>query len=184
MGLAGIPGSASDPVRDFSTDLTRPAAGGLVVMRDDRAGSCTAAGSVGYTSSEGSIRKRSLHTWATAPAASSFEIPATGARGTVTLWTATATGTEGPARLCVVVRRSSTGAVVGFTDYSLPQWPSEPTQLTMAFDLAGATLAAGERLLLTVRVPSDSGRDLQLLYGQPARASNLTVTTTAGKEFH
>jgi hypothetical protein len=184
MGLAAIPGATSDPVHDYSTDLIRPAAGGRVLMRDDRAGSCTASSSVSYASSEASIRKRSLHTWATAPSAAAFEIPPSGARGTVTLWTATATGTEGPARLCVVVRRSSNGDVLGSTDYSLPAWPSELTQLTMAFDLSGATLAAGERLLLTVRVPSDSGRDLQVVYAHPSRASNMTITTTTGKEFH
>lgn len=183
MGPAAVPGTAADKLRDYSTDLTRPAAGGLVLMRDDRAGACTDPGAIAYSAAEADVRKRSLHTWATAAATAAAEIPPAGARGTLTLWTATAIGLERPARLCVVLRRSGDGSVIGSADYSLPAWPSQPTQLTVAFALSGAALAAGERLLLSVRVPADSGADLQLLYGHPSLASGMTVTTTLGKEL-
>jgi prepilin-type N-terminal cleavage/methylation domain-containing protein len=183
MTLAPIPGAAGDPVRDFSTDVTRTAAGGLAMTRDDRAGSCTAASALDYTAAESAQRRYSLHSWATPPAAALFQTPASGGRAVVSLWTRTADGGSHPGRLCVVLRRMSTGAVLGYADFALTRWPTEATELSLGFDLGGATLAAGERLLVSLRVPKDSGADLDLLYDHAAYQSRVTLTTTTGKEF-
>jgi hypothetical protein len=183
MGLTAIPGAASDPNRDYSNDITRAMGGGLTLMRDSAAGDCTSASSLSYTSSEASTRKRSVHTWASTASTAAFQTPATGGRGSLTLWTSTADGQQRSGRLCIVLRRASTGQVLGSSDFSLVSWPDRPTQLTISFDVAQLQAAAGERLLLTLRVPSDSGDDLSVLYDHAAYASNLSLTTVAGSEF-
>jgi hypothetical protein len=183
MGPAAVPGASSDPLHDFSDEVTRPANGGLVLMRDDRAGTCTDPAGLGYAPADAPERKRSIHTWSTPPSTAPFETPVTGGRGSVTRWTGTAAAQEAPGRLCVVVQRAATGEVLGSADFRLPSWPAEPARLTVAFDLARQTFAAGERVLLTLRCPQDSGGDLQLLYDHPAYAANLTLSSPAGKEF-
>jgi hypothetical protein len=183
MTAAAIPGSAGDPVRDFATDVRRAAAGGSILMRDDRSGACTDESALEYTPGEASRRRYSLHAWATAPAAAPFETAASGGRAVVSLWTRTATGTPAPARLCVALRRMSDMRVIAHSDYRLTSWPAEATQLTFAFDLDRTRAPAGERLQLVLRVPSDSGADLQLLYDHPAHQSYLTLTTVPGREL-
>ncbi len=183
MGLAAIPGATTDALKDFSTDITRAAAGGLDLVRDSLAGSCTDATAMVYTNGQAATRMQSLHTWASTLPAAAVETPVSGGRASLTLWTSTATGVDGPGRLCVSVRRASTGEVIGSSDFSLASWPGKPTQLVTAFDLANTTLAAGERLLLTVRVPADSGSDLRLLYDHPAYPSALSITAVSGKEL-
>jgi prepilin-type N-terminal cleavage/methylation domain-containing protein len=183
MTQAAIPGAATDAVPDFSTDVTRAAPGGLALVRDDRAGSCTDPAAMDYTSGDAATRRYSVHSWATAASTAAFETPASGGRGVLSLWTSTADRAAHPGRVCIVVRRMSTGAVLGAADFTLGHWPTEPTELSMGFDLAHVAMPAGERLLVTLRVPKDSGADLDLLYDHAAHQSRLTVTTAVGKEF-
>ena len=183
MGLTAIPGAASATLNDYAKDITRAAAGGLVLMRDDRAGACTGTGMTSYTNQEASTRMRSLHTWATNQSTAAFETPTSGGRASLTLWTSTASKLDRSGRLCAVLWRPATGEVLGSADFSLNTWPSSPTQLSIAFDVARAQLATGERLELTLRVPADSGADIQVLYDHPSYQSNLSFTTVAGKEF-
>jgi hypothetical protein len=181
--LAPLTGSASDPVRDFSTDVNRAATGGLALLRDTAAGPCTDATNLVYTNAETAARSHSIHTWATTVPASPYETPTSGGRASLTLWSSTADGLPHKGRLCITLRRASTGTIIGSSDFQLATWPDTPTELTTAFDLDHVALPAGERLLLTIRVPQDSGSDIRILYDHPKYASSLGLTTIAGKEL-
>lgn len=176
-------GLESDPVRDFSTDILHLLTpGGLVLQRDTRGGSCTSPSNVlTYSNAETLVRKKSLHTWASTVPAAVVETPTLGGRASLTLYTSTASGVDGPGRLCVTVRRSSNGNVIGASDFQLSSWPGSLTQLVTAFELTHVALVPGERLLLTLRVPSDSGSDLRIVFDHAKRPSNLALTLLTGK---
>ena len=181
MTAEAITGSVGDPLPDLSTEVSRPAAGGRVLTRDVRAGDCDE--DLVYTVDEAARRKRSVHTWATPPSTAAWETAVTAGRGTLTFWTQTASAAESPGRLCAVVWRAGTGEILGSTDYRLPTWPARPAQLAVSFDVSHATVPAGERLMLTLRTPSDSGADLLLLYDHAGYQSSLSMTTKAGAEM-
>lgn len=182
MTLSSALGATVDPIRDFSTDVTRAAQGGLAMLRDDRAGCGTSSDNFVYTNAEAATRRFSIHQWATRPPASgTLETPDSGGRASATLWLSTADGETHPGRVCITLRRSSTGAVIGSTDLALASFPQEATELTAAFDIVHVTLSAGEYLVLTVRVPGDSGTDVRLLYDHAKYPSTLAVTLKSGK---
>jgi hypothetical protein len=183
MTLTPITGSESDPVRDFSTDVTRAAQGGLALVRDTQAGSCTEVSNLVYQNSEAAARSRSIHTWASVSPTAEYKTPSSGGRGALTIWSSTADGLSHKGRLCATLRNGTTGELIGSSDFSLQAWPRQPTALTTAIDLDPETLAPGHRLLLTLRVPSDSGSDIRILYDHPKYASALTFATVAGKEL-
>lgn len=176
-------GATTDPVRNFSTDVIRLAPGGLALRRDNGAGACDAAGNLVYTSSEKLDRARGIHTWASNPLSAAAEIPLTGGRASLTVYTSTSSGTAARGRLCVTLRRASDGLVIGSSDFQLASWPGELTQLVTAFELRHTTLAAGDRLLLTLRVPADSDTGLRIMYDHANQPSNLAMTTLAGREL-
>jgi hypothetical protein len=183
MTLAGVGGSASDTVPDFSTDITRAAQGGLALVRDDRAGACSSPSDVlVYQNAETDRRKLSMHKWASTTPGGALEIPSSDGRASFTFFSSTATGVTGPARLCVTLQTSA-GVPLGSSDFTLQSWPGKVTELTTAFDISGRVFGAGERLVLTVRVPSDSGNDIRILYDHAAYQSALSFTSVAGKEF-
>ena len=177
LSPSAIGGLPTDPVRDFSTDVTRVATGGRVLLRDTSAGNCTDPTSMVYTNGETAARMGAFHTWATLAPAEDVETPASGGRASLTLWTSTTNGAPAPARLCVTLRRASNGAVIGSSDFKLQSWPGTATQLVTAFNLDHVVVPAGERLLLTLRVPSDSGSDLRVLYDHVSYPSSLAITT-------
>jgi prepilin-type N-terminal cleavage/methylation domain-containing protein len=183
MPLSPLTGSPSDPVQDFSSDVTRAAQGGLAMLRDTQAGACDASTNLVYTNAETDARKHAIHTWATTSPAAAYETPPSGGRASLTLWSSTADGLVHPGRICVTLRRAATGAVIGTSDFSLASWPNTPTALVTAFDLDRAAIPAGERLLLTLRVPADSGSDIRILYDHVKYQSALSLTTVAGKEL-
>jgi prepilin-type N-terminal cleavage/methylation domain-containing protein len=176
-----ITGAPGDPLPDLSREVTRNAVGGRVLARDDRAGACNQ--DLIYTAGDADRRKRSVHTWATPAPTANWETPTSAGRATLTFWTQTASAQERPGRLCAVVWRAGTGEILGSTDYQLPTWPASPTQLAISFDLAHALAPAGERLMVTLRTPSDSGADLLLLYDHAGYQSSLSVTTRTGSEM-
>jgi hypothetical protein len=180
MTLDGVPGSESDPIRDFSTDVTRAAVGGLAILRDTHTGPCTETAALVYQNAEAARRMRSIHKWATIDPANAMVIPPGGGRASLTVYASTADGTSGPAKLCATLQ-TETGAMLGSTLFSLGSWPGKVTELTTAFDLAGGTIPAGQRLILTLRVPPDSGEDLRILYDHPAYQSSLSFTTETGR---
>ncbi|MEJ7893110.1 MAG: prepilin-type N-terminal cleavage/methylation domain-containing protein [Solirubrobacteraceae bacterium] len=177
-------GATTDPVRDFSTDVLRLAPGGLALQRDTRAGACdTPSQNLVYSNLETVVRMKSLVTWASVVPGAVVETPNVGGRASLTLWTSTASGLPGEGRLCVTVRRSITGEVVGSSDFQLSSWPGTLTQLVTAFEIAHTELVPGERLLLTLRVPSDSGNDLRIRYDHAGSPSNLSLTFLTGSEI-
>lgn len=181
MTLGGIGGSSSDPVPDFSTDVTRAATGGLAMLRDDRAGSCsTPSSQLVYSNAEATPRRYSVHKWVTTVPAAPMETPDSNGRASLSLWSSTADGKSAPGRLCVTLQTDD-GVLLGSADFTLATWPSRPTQLSTAFDLAHKAIPAGARLVLTVRVPSDSGSDIRVLYDHASYQSALSFTMKTGK---
>jgi hypothetical protein len=183
MTLTPITASGSDPLRDYSNDITRAAQGGLALVRDTQAGSCTAVDNLVYTNAQAAIRSRSIHTWASVSPTAAYETPSSGGRAALTLWSSTADGVSHPGRLCVTLRNATTGELIGASDFSLATWPKDPTALVTAIELDHETLASGHRLLLTLRVPADSGSDIRVLYDHAKYASALTFATITGKEL-
>lgn len=182
MTLSSALGTTGDPLPDFSTDVTRAASGGLAMLRDDRPGCGTASDNFVYTNAEAATRRFSMHQWASRPPSSGvLETPDSGGRASATLWMSTADGESHPGRVCIALRRSVTGAVIGSTELSLASFPSSPTELTAAFDLDHVALNASEVLVLTVRVPKNSGTDIRLLYDHAKYPSTLGVTLKSGK---
>lgn len=57
------------------------------------------------------------------------------------------------------------------------------TQLVTAFEIKHTQLVPGERLLLTLRVPSDSATDLRIRYDHANSPSNLSMTFLTGHEL-
>ena len=181
MTTQAITGAPNDPLHDFSREVSRRSVGGRALARDDRAGACNQ--DLIYTAADADRRKRSVHTWATPAPTAGWETPTSAGRGTLTLWTQTADAIEAPGRLCLTVWRAGTGEILGTADYRLQTWPSSPTQLAVSFDLQRATVPAGERLMVTLRTPSDSGSDLLLLFDHAGYQSSLAVTTRKGSEL-
>jgi Tfp pilus assembly protein PilV len=180
MTTGAITGLVTDALPDLSQEVSRAAVGGRALARDDRAGACD---QLSYTGSDTARRKRSVHSWASKSPGQTWETPDSGGRATLTFWSQVASAQELPGRLCVTAWRSGTGQVLGSIDYKLPAWPSEPTELAISFDLAHVVVPAGERLMLTLRTPSDSGSDLLLLYDHPGYQTSLAITTKMGKEI-
>ena len=181
MTSEAITGAATDALPDLSKEVERTAVGGRVLARDDRAGNCNQ--DLIYTAADADRRRRSVHTWATPAPQVNWETPVSAGRATLTFWTQTASAKELPGRLCAVVWRAGTGEIIGSTDYSLQAWPSSPTQLAISFDLAHTVAPAGERLMVTLRTPQDSGADLLMLYDHAGYQSSLSVTTREGSEL-
>lgn len=182
MSLAPIPGASNDLLFDYSADIERDARGGLALLRDDRAGPCD--GDWRYTGPEADERSDSVHTWATNQTATAAELAPAAGRGLLNLWVSGTERRERAVRLCAVVWRESTAEVLGFSDYQLPSVQAgQIQQLSLAFDVAGVALAAGERVMLTLRVPADSQGDLNLYFDHAAYASGLTLPMKAGLEM-
>jgi type II secretory pathway pseudopilin PulG len=179
MGLTAPPDGES--ANDYSSDLLRSPADGLALKRDDRSGTCTQE--IPYEPSDAEPRKWSVHRWSTRPFSGAVQTLMQGGRATLTLWSHTVGGVAGAGRLCVILRRPSNGEVLGVSDFQLAHWPTTSTQLAISFDLAHATLAAGERLTLIVRNHPDSDHDLELMYDRDDTPAALTLTMTAGQEI-
>lgn len=174
------PGAATDPFRDYSNELSRPAPeglpspAGLVLMRP-AAATCA----IGPTALEAPSR---IHSWASPRVpASGFSIPASG-RAALSFWTQTRDGGAGAVTMCAVLSSMLDGVStpIGAGSYEQAEWPRRPTQVSFAWDLPATltTVAPGARLTLTVWLASASSKNVVLLYDHPSYQSSLTVTTT------
>lgn len=181
MSTDAIPGSPSLLHYDYSTDITRAATGGLALQRDDRTGPCDS--NFSYEFSQATRRAKSLHTWASPPTTAPAETSLEGGRAVFTMFTQTADAVDQPANLCVTLWQQSNQVVLGSTDFTLPTWPGEITQLSVAFDVDHANLPAGDRLMLTLRTRDASESDVVLHYDHPSYPSSLTVAMVPGKEM-
>jgi len=174
-------GPAGGTLFDYSSDLPRAVPGGLVIKGDDRDDACGTA--YRYSNASAERRKRSVHTWASVKSTQVAKTAAAGGRATFSIWTSTADGSSSPGRLCVTLWQRSTGAVLGKVQYDLPAWPDEPTPLAVSFDLEHVTIPAGERLMLTARVPSSSGSDISLFYDHAAYPGAVSIAMQKGSEW-
>ena len=182
MGTDAIGGAVSDTLYDYSNDLARTVGGGLSMRRDDRQAACGT--SFAYESVDASRRSRSVHSWASNATTSPASIAPLNPRGALTLWTSTSSGAATMGRLCVTVWRQSDGVVLGSVDYELPAWPGSPQMLSFGIELLpGAVIAAGDRVMLTLRVRQSSGSDISVFYDHPAYPSSLTLAMTPGQEL-
>lgn len=181
MSTTAIPGDPSVLHYDYSTDVTRKAKGGLALQRDDRTGPCDST--FDYEFSQATRRAKSLHTWASPPTTADAETSLEGGRAVFTMFTQTADAVDEPAKLCVTLWQQSNQAVLGSTDFTLPTWPGEITQLSVAFDVAHVNLPVGDRLMLTLRTRNASENDVVVHYDHPSYPSSLTVAMVPGKEM-
>lgn len=180
------PGSGPALPYDYSTDVGSPSRTRMRGLGLNNFGSSCV---IGYEadSAENPTQvatwKPRVHTWATRPFASAFTSPADGSDTALSVYTESATGTAGQTgRLCLTLRRqdASGGLSLIRTVASATQtWPSgaNPALTTFTFHHGAFSLAAGERLLLTVSLIDSTG-DINLVYDHPSYASVLTVETT------
>jgi prepilin-type N-terminal cleavage/methylation domain-containing protein len=174
------PDDSSLPLNDYSNEISRPpptglsSPAGLVLQRSTTAGCPT-----DYSTTDASTKKSQIHSWATLAFSSAFTTPATGGRAALSFWTQTVDGVAGHETLCITLRDAATGLAVSSTTYDLASWPTEPTPLTRAWDLAAPiAIPATDRLMVTVSLESTSDRDIVLFYDHPDYASFLSIATT------
>jgi prepilin-type N-terminal cleavage/methylation domain-containing protein len=174
------PDDSSPPLNDYSNEISRPAPtglsgpAGLVLQRSTTSG-CRSD----YATTDASTMKSQVHSWATLAFSSAFITPATGGRAAFSFWTQTVDGVAGHETLCITLRDAATGLAVSSTTLDVPEWPTEPTPLTRAWDLATPiTIPATDRLMVTVSLESTSDRDIVLFYDHPDYASFLSIATT------
>lgn len=185
------PEETSAAIGDYSSDLTRQSpAGGLILKRPPREGFVAnplgAECPTSYTQATADVGKWTIHTWATEPLSQTggFKTPAQDGRGALSFYTQTVNGVSGGASMCLTLRSSaSPNAVLASTVYEQSAWPTEPTELSFAFDVPETTIPQNERLLLTLSVKGAApggglAPDIGVFYGHPAFGSLLTIATT------
>jgi prepilin-type N-terminal cleavage/methylation domain-containing protein len=173
------PDVSSPPLNDYSSEISRPpptglsAPAGLVLQRSSTAGCPT-----DYSVTDAATKKSQIHSWATPAFASAFSTPPTGGRVALSFWTQTVDGVAGHETLCITLRDAATGLAVSSATYDVPEYPTQPTPLTRAWDLVTPiTIAATDRLMVTVSLESTSDRDVVLFYDHPDYASFLSIAT-------
>jgi hypothetical protein len=173
MDAAPAPDGDGVPMLDYSSDLVRTAPAGLALRRFSTG--CP----VSYADADAATQRWSIHTWATPAFASAFSTPVSGAASAFSFWTNSVDGAPGGATLCLTLRAAGQpGTALASAAYTLQSWPTTPTQLSFRIDHQPFTIAAGDRLLLTVSVRSTSDNDIELLYDNPGRRTFLSVATT------
>jgi prepilin-type N-terminal cleavage/methylation domain-containing protein len=176
MDKAGTTDNPSVPVYDYSSEVARPAPGGLT----QKAGLALMRGATDCPTST-TTALSTVHTWATqAMPSGGFTIPAD-ASAALSFWTQTLDGAPANVTMCATLRVASTRAVVGSGSYVQAAWPTAPTQVSFAWDLTGPVIvAAGDRLLLTVSLKASptATDDVLLLYDHPSFQSSLFVATS------
>jgi hypothetical protein len=165
------PGSADGsilPRYNFSSDVARTGAAGAALRRDG-ATSCPV----------GSTDPTVVHRWATPAFLAPFSTPTTGARTGFSLVSRTLSGLSGEVTVCVRLHAMSAPATrLAAGSYTLAQWPSEPESVAFVLKHEAFTIAAGDRLVLTVSLTSTSQQDLELRYDHPDDRTFISVATT------
>jgi len=177
---------ASQPLNNYSTDVGAPGRTRLRGLGLTNFGSECVIGYEGDTAespTQVATWKPRVHSWATAPFASTFTSPEDGADVGLTVYVESATGTAGQTgKLCVTLRRmDANGDLSALRTVASPTlaWPSStnPAARTVTFHTGSFSFAAGQRLLLTVSLIDSSG-DINIVYDHPTYGSVLTVETT------
>jgi hypothetical protein len=188
MGTIGAPagsGGVQPPVYNYSGDYPFARTGGAaapgLALEAPPAGAADCPTS--YPSASAATDKHRVHRWASTRMPGAFTSTT---RSALTVWTGTVGGLQGEATLCVALHRlSSADAIVGGAlatathRIAVPSWPQQATQVAFAFDHAAFSLAANERLLLTLSLARSSlPSGIELLYDHPIHDSVLSVGTT------
>jgi hypothetical protein len=125
--------------------------------------------------------KHRVHRWLTAPIPAPFTSTT---RSSMTVWTRTVNAQVGEATLCAAMHRvSAAGELVGgplaTATHRIASWPLDATQISFAFPHAAFSLAADERLLLTLSLANTSlPGGIELFYDHPTYDTVLSVGTT------
>ncbi len=178
MGTA--PPSSSTTLYDYSADLTGGYPGGLALMR--RGTTCRTSYSAADTSNPAQNNKWNVHSWATNPFTSAFNLKG---RVTLSMFSTTVGGVSGRGFLCATLleRQIFSGLpsdrVLGTATYDVSNWPSDVRRLTFTFNLSQQeTIASGRRLVMALNVRSESAQDLAFLFDHSTYPSLLEVETT------
>jgi type II secretory pathway pseudopilin PulG len=180
MGSTAPPGDRSTPLYGYSTDLSGGYDGGLTMMH--RGTSCATSYAAADASSDQSVSKWAVHSWAS----QAFALPFT-LRGLVTLslFTTSVGGVSATGRLCATVidRQTTDGVpadrVLGTGVYDLSPWPTDVRRVTFSFHLAQEeTVPVNDRLVLALHLRAESGADVSILYDHPLYPSSLEVATS------
>jgi hypothetical protein len=183
MGPVRAPGSETTPMFNYSEDypfvrtdgLAAPGLGLLPPLAANP--SCPAS----YPAATALTDKHRVHRWLTAPMLATFTSTA---RSSLTFWTRTVDALAGGGQLCAALHRvDATGAVaapaLATATHSIGTWPVEASQVQFAFDHTAFSIAAGQRLMLTLSLSNTTlPGGVELLYDHPTYDTVLSVGTT------
>ena len=184
MGPARAPGSETAGMYNYSDDVVRSNgadAPGLALFPPQSA-SCPAD----YAAAVAATEKHRVHRWVTRPMTTAFTATSATPRSSLTYWTEPADQSASGGELCVALHKvSSSGAVTGplaTGRHRLPAWHDQADQVQFAFDHvspSGFTIAAGERLMLTLSLTNDTpAGGIELYYDHSQYDTVLNVGTT------
>jgi type II secretory pathway pseudopilin PulG len=187
MGPVRAPGTETATMFNYSTDYPfvrteAELAPGLGLLPPLPASpSCPTS----YLLATAAIDRHRVHRWVTRPMTAAFTATAATPRSSLTYWTRTVDQLAGSGEICLALHKlSSTGAATALATgrHKLSVWPTEAYQAQFIFDhlsATGFTVAAGERLMLTLSLTNDTlPGGVELLYDHPQYDTVLQVGTT------
>jgi prepilin-type N-terminal cleavage/methylation domain-containing protein len=180
MGPSLPEGLTTDPLYDYSSDLSGERPGGLAMLH--RGATCETSYAAEDATTATVPCKWAIHAWATNPFANAFHLSG---QVTMSLFTTTIGGAAGRGVVCTTLidRQTVDGVrqdrVLGSFVHDLSEWPTSPRRLTFTFHLSQAEdVAVGHRLVLVLQARGESDNDLVLIYDHPLHPSLLEVSTS------
>jgi hypothetical protein len=180
MGSTAPSGGSDSPLYEYSSDLSGDYPGGLAMRHHGTA--CQTSYAAADAADPNATGKWSVHAWSTGKLPQLFHLSRL---VTLSLFSVTLGGTQGPGRLCAtLVDRQVTDGVpsdrtLGSGVYDLSTWPVTVRRLTFSFNLPQAEdIAPDHRLVLVLQLRGESGNDVALVYDHPLYPSLLEVATT------
>jgi prepilin-type N-terminal cleavage/methylation domain-containing protein len=192
--------SCADPCDPASGGLAGDYPAGLAMLKNSS--SCPVSSytlDTGDSDGDGNLStpgKYQVHGWATRAFTQDFALSG---RAFISLWTTSVGSLPGAGRFCVTLvdRKIIAGVpsdiALGSMSRTYTPWPTTKTepgrscgtadfpcgrQLTFQFDLTGAVVRSGGRLMLFISVLDSSDKNLVFLYDDPRYRSFLQVETT------
>jgi len=177
--LMGTAATTQTQAFDFSTDLpvargAAPAAGLGLLPPEAGQPSCPTA----YTILRAATDKHRVHRWVTPAMASTFTSTD---RSAMTLWTRATAAAAGEATFCVSLHKVDGLLATPITSvtFRVERWPQDRSQLAFTFQHPAFSLAAGQRLMLTLSLATGSlPAGIELFYDDPIYDTVLSVGTT------
>jgi hypothetical protein len=189
MGPDRAPGTESDPLFNYSTDYPFARTDGLLAPGLGLLPPLPASAScpTSYLGALAATEKHRVHRWVTRPMSANFIATAATPRSSLIYWTRTVDQLEGVGRICARLDKvNSSGAITGplasGTHDPASPWPTEVYQRQFTFNhtnTAGFTIAAGERLMLTLSLTNETlPGGVELFYDHSHYDTVLQVGTT------